>query len=93
MFRISEDLRSHPRVLRLEGRLLAPWLPEVQRVVDEIRRTTGSFVLDLEGLSYIEGPEGLALIRQFLDEAATVRGASPFVAEQLRSHVRGRVKS
>ncbi|HKY89612.1 MAG TPA: hypothetical protein VJM11_01180 [Nevskiaceae bacterium] len=93
MFRISEDLRSQPRVLRLEGRLLAPWLAEVQRLCDEVRRVTPTVVLDLEGLSYIESPEGIALIHRLLDDGATLRGASPFVTEQLKHRFPGRVGS
>ena len=75
-------------VLRLEGRIIGPWVGELGRACERVLvQTDARLTLDLAGVSFMDG-DGIALVRSLLSRDArdvTVTNGSPFVAEQLRA--------
>ncbi|HEY3963527.1 MAG TPA: hypothetical protein VGM05_03155, partial [Planctomycetaceae bacterium] len=82
MLRIT-NLRpsASDRTIKLEGKLLRPWLDEV----------LGLFVggaaeslprLDLSGLTYVDR-SGAEMLQQLLQQGVQIESCSPFVAELL----------
>jgi len=67
-------------VLRLEGSLLCPWIPELASVHETM--ATDPVVIDLASLTYAD-KEGERFLRD-LGARAELRGCSPFLAEILR---------
>lgn len=81
MLRIHKEADGTGRiVLRLEGSLLSPWVPELVGVLETV--ATEALVIDLASLAYAD-KEGERLLRD-LGERAELRGCSPFLAELLR---------
>jgi hypothetical protein len=81
MLRISESGRGETRVIRLEGKLLEPWVEEVQALFAglEAQALPG---LDLAGLSFVDRP-GLDVLRRLHRQGVQIKACSPFVAELL----------
>jgi hypothetical protein len=74
---------ERPAVLRLEGRLSGPWVPELERVVRLSSDAIMPALLDLGAMSFAD-PPGVTLLRRLAREGTELRGASPFVARLLR---------
>jgi hypothetical protein len=66
-------------LLKLEGKLLGPWVGELARACDRPRPPR----LDLAGLTFADAA-GARLLRELLVRGATVAGSSTFIAELLR---------
>jgi anti-anti-sigma regulatory factor len=80
MLKIDRIEDAAGMMLRLEGKLLAPWTDELRRAaaLDGRRRLR----LDLSHVTYVDGA-GEGLLRALLDEGAEVISCSGFVAELL----------
>jgi hypothetical protein len=88
MLRISPVESAGPRVmLRLEGRVIGPWVTELRRACETILgRRDVRLTLDLHGVTFLD-PDGVALVRRLLAREpgdVAVTSGSPFVTEQLR---------
>ena len=81
MLRVHKESDGNGRtVLRLEGSLLAPWIPELVRVLETI--PADGLVIDLASLAYVD-KQGERLLRD-LTARAELRACSPLLAELLR---------
>jgi anti-anti-sigma regulatory factor len=81
MLRIHKEADQSGRVvLRLEGSLLSPWIPELASVLRTI--STETLVIDLASVGYAD-EHGTRLLRD-LAVRAELRGCSAFLAELLR---------
>jgi len=83
MLRITASgLDPSCRIIKLEGKLLQPWVDEVRRhfATAEDGSVPG---LDLSGLSFVDSP-GAELLRQLVQQGVRIHSCSPFVAELLR---------
>jgi hypothetical protein len=83
MLRISVSEQDPScRIIKLEGKLLQPWVDEVRRhfVTVDNGLVPG---LDLSGLSFVDSP-GAELLRQLVQRGVRIHSCSPFVAELLR---------
>lgn len=69
--------------LRLEGRLVGPWVAELRRSCEHVLRRNGRLTLDLGNLSFVDG-DGVALVRSLAARDVTLLNCSAFVATQLR---------
>lgn len=70
-----------PRVLKLEGKLLAAWIEELRGQF--VAEDSASWPhLDLAGVSYVDRPAA-AMLRQLLEEGVRLEACSQFVAELL----------
>ena len=88
MLRITHA-RGHDSIstLRLEGKLLGPWVAELARTCDELPCSPDRLRLDLSTVTFVDGP-GVALLRDLLGRGATLAACSGLVAELL--HEEGR---
>jgi ABC-type transporter Mla MlaB component len=73
--------------LRLEGKLLGPWVTELARSCDDLSCSPERLRLDLSAVTFVDGP-GVALLRDLLGRGAALVACSGLVAELL--HVEAR---
>jgi ABC-type transporter Mla MlaB component len=87
MLRITH-LNDHDTVstLKLEGKLLGPWIAELARSIDDLPGPANLLRLDLSAVTFVDGP-GVALLRDLLGQGATLAACSGLVAQLL--HVEG----
>jgi len=69
-------------ILKLEGKLIQPWVDEIQGLLNEGKFSTGAR-LDLSGLTFID-EAGTTLIRHLLSQGFQIESCSPYVAELLQ---------
>jgi ABC-type transporter Mla MlaB component len=69
-------------VLKLEGKLLEPWIEELEHSADREIESKKPLQLDLSGLHYADVPGMLALHR-LIRRGATVVASSGFIATLL----------
>jgi ABC-type transporter Mla MlaB component len=88
MLRITHT-HGHDSVstLRLEGKLLGPWVTELAQSCDELPCSQDCLRLDLSAVTFVDGA-GVALLRDLLTRGATLAACSGLVAELL--HVEAR---
>jgi ABC-type transporter Mla MlaB component len=88
MLRISHT-QGHDSIstLKLEGKLLGPWVTELARSCNELACSPGCLRLDLSAVTFVDGP-GLALLRDLLGRGATLAACSGLVAELLHGERR-----
>lgn len=82
MLRITRKTTPDATLLRLEGKLLAPWVPEVLEQCDGAE--VAAVRLDLAHVSYVDGT-GLALLNDLRRRGATIIACSGFVSELLHA--------
>jgi ABC-type transporter Mla MlaB component len=68
--------------LRLEGKLLGPWVTEFARSCEELPCSPDRLRLDLSAVTFVDGP-GVALLRDLLGRGVTLSAYSGLVAELL----------
>jgi anti-anti-sigma regulatory factor len=84
MLKITTNLSNGlPCVLKLEGKLLAPWIDELQAACHEARARSPSVALDLADVSFADAPGAIAL-RDLVRRGVAVVACSPFIAEVLK---------
>ena len=88
MLRIT-TMTDHPRgqTLKVEGKLLGPWVGELLRACAQPPETVGSLCLDLSAVSFVD-PAGVKLLRELLGRGIILAACSGLIAELL--HVEGR---
>jgi ABC-type transporter Mla MlaB component len=84
MLRITRLTTDGATLLKLEGKLLAPWTGEV---LEQCNGADGRVQLDLGRVSYVDGA-GLALLNELRGRGATIVACSGFVAELLHAEMR-----
>jgi anti-anti-sigma regulatory factor len=70
-------------LLKLEGRLLGPWVEELTRVCAETPLAARPLRLDLSAVTFLDGA-GVRLLRKLMGQGIQVSGCSGFIAELLR---------
>jgi ABC-type transporter Mla MlaB component len=85
MLRITHTKES-VSTLKLEGKLLGPWVTELARSCNELPCSLDRLRLDLSAVTFVDGP-GVALLRDLLGRGAMLAACSGLVAELL--HVEG----
>jgi ABC-type transporter Mla MlaB component len=81
MLRITrQDNNGNGITLRLEGRLLEPWVSELRQ--ESFAAGSGTIRLDLSAVSYLDAA-GVEAVRGLLAQGATLDGCSSFVRELL----------
>jgi len=81
MLRISLLTSDSTATVRLDGKLLRPWVDELHAAVDRAAET-GSVRLDLEGLTFID-QAGAEAVRDLSATGVLIEGASPLISELL----------
>jgi anti-anti-sigma regulatory factor len=96
MLRITLVRNGEPLVLKLEGRLVGPWIQELERSWNEIRRegVTPSVVVDLSDLTFLS-PEGKQLLKTMFEQGANLQSRSlmtRFIIGQIKKPANGKPK-
>jgi len=71
-------------ILRLEGRLIGPWVEELRRSCDRVLPTGAKLTLDFSEVSFVDR-KGIELIRILGNRNVALLNCSAFVAEQLKA--------
>jgi anti-anti-sigma regulatory factor len=79
----SRSIPGDAVVLKLEGKLFAPWIDELQRTIAGLRDADAVIHLDLSALSYVDAA-GAGALTELIEQGAVVRAASGFVATLLK---------
>jgi len=69
-------------ILRLEGKLLGPWVDEVRRACAELAASPGRLHLDLAAVTFVD-TAGARLLRELLQRDVALAACSGFVAALL----------
>jgi ABC-type transporter Mla MlaB component len=81
------DGRETQCLLRLEGRLVGPWVDELERACVEALAKASSVGLDLADVSFIDRA-GVALLQRLGERGVALRNCSGFVSVLLSGSVR-----
>ena len=85
MLKISQNGKSnHTVTLKLEGRVVGPWVGELRQVCELILSEDRKLKLDLVDVTFADA-NGVALLSQINSRGVTFTNCSPFVEEQLKS--------
>jgi len=85
MLKIERSKSKNPGItLRLEGRVIGPWVEEVRKVSEKIIASGSTLALDLSEVTFLDR-EGIRLLQVLRQRQVTFLNSSVFVAEQLRS--------
>jgi hypothetical protein len=96
MLKITLVRDSEPLVLKLEGRVVGPWVQELERSWNEIRPVgvTPSVVVDLSDLIFLS-PEGKQLLKAMFEQGANLQSRSlmnRFIIGQIKQSANGKPK-
>jgi ABC-type transporter Mla MlaB component len=85
MLKISQAGKAnHSITLRLEGRLVGPWVGELRQVCETLLTEGQALKLDLADVTFADA-DGVAVLTGFRTRGVTLKDCSPFVDQQLRS--------
>ena len=70
--------------LRLEGRVIGPWVDELRRSCERMLMTSTTLALDASEVSFVDR-DGVRLLRSLISRGVALQHCSPFVAEQLKA--------
>jgi anti-anti-sigma regulatory factor len=76
------DSGNSVRTLKLEGKLLGPWVRELEAACEQGPTPPSRVRLDLEAVTYVDGA-GLRLLDDLILRGVTIAACSGFVAELL----------
>jgi len=69
--------------LRLEGRVVGPWVDELARSCEQVLAGGHALTLDVADVAFVE-PRGARLLQDLLARGVAVAHCPAFVAEQLK---------
>jgi len=84
MLKISEPRANHVVTLKLEGRLVGPWVAELEKACAEHLAAMRSINLDFADVTFADRT-GLALLRCLRARGVKLVNCSPFLEEELRA--------
>ena len=88
MLKISIISDSNQAIhFQLEGKLVGPWVKELQRLSDEALSHQKAVSLDLERVWFVD-PHGVALLRDLARRQVAQVNCSQFVIQQLKEAAR-----
>jgi hypothetical protein len=76
-----------PAILKLEGKLLEPWIGELHEACRWVSERAAAATLDLAGLTFIDAPGTIAL-RDLRRRGVQFKGCSPLITELLKENDR-----
>jgi ABC-type transporter Mla MlaB component len=89
MLKISQSGKAnHSITLKLEGRVVGPWVGELRQVCESLLSEVRALKLDLADVTFADA-DGVAVLTGFKTRGVTLKNCSPFVDEQLRSTANG----
>ncbi len=73
--------------LKLEGRVIGPWVDELRRVCERVLASGARLTLDLSDVSFVDRA-GIRLFRSLTERDVMLLNGSGFVGEQLKAEER-----
>jgi STAS domain-containing protein len=70
--------------LRVEGRVIGPWVDELRRSCDQILSAGTTVTLDVAEVDFVER-DGVRLLKDLMASGVAVVNCSAFVSEQLKA--------
>jgi anti-anti-sigma regulatory factor len=87
MLKISQAGKAnHCVILKLEGRVVGPWVGELRQVCDTLLIEGRALKLDLTDVTFADA-SGLSALSSLKSRGVTITNCSPFVEEQLKSPI------
>ena len=87
MLRISQAGKAnHSVTLKLEGRVVGPWVGELRQVCETLLTEGRTLKLDFADVTFADA-SGVAALSSFKSRGVTFTNCSPFVEEQLKSPI------
>lgn len=84
MLRISQTKAiNHAVILRLEGRVVGPWVTELQAACEEVLTTGRPLKLHLGDVEFMDA-QGVVLLSSLRSRGVSLLECPPFAAEQLK---------
>jgi ABC-type transporter Mla MlaB component len=87
MLRITRQDHDHGLTLKLEGKLVGPWLQELKSASEDGVCRIETVRLDLGGVSFVDS-DGIELLRDLVSRGAQIIASSTFVSELLQRETR-----
>ena len=85
MLKISQTgTPNHSVTLKLEGRVVGPWVGELRRICEPLLAENRVLKLDLAEVSYVDA-EGIAALNNFKSRGVKLKHCSPFVEQQIKT--------
>ena len=89
MLKISQSGKgNHSATLKLEGRVVGPWVGELRQVCETVLAEGRVLKLDLADVTFAD-TDGVAVLTGFKMRGVTLKNCSPFLDEQLRPTANG----
>ena len=76
------DASDSIRTLKLEGKLLGPWVDELSRACEALETPPSGLRLNLSAVTFIDSV-GVKLLDDLIRQGRTIAGCSGFIAELL----------
>lgn len=86
MLRITNEFNQEAPALRLEGKLVGPWVEVMRRAWRETERVSPRVRLDLGAMTFTDDA-GRRLLREMVRSGCEVVSCSKFVAELLNTEM------
>ena len=80
--RVDDGASNSIRTLKLEGKLLGPWVDELRRTCEELQTSPSGLRLNLAGVTFSD-PAGIELLGDLIQRGATLDACSGFIEELL----------
>ena len=85
MLKISQaGTPNHSVTLKLEGRVVGPWVEELRRICEPLLAENRAVKLDLAEVSYVDA-EGVTTLNGFKARGVKLKNCSPFVEQQIKT--------
>ncbi len=84
MLKISEPSLNHTVILKIEGRLVGPWVNELRNACEQQLAIKHSLNLDVADVAFAD-QAGLNLLLCLRGQGVRLLNGSPFLEEELRS--------
>jgi ABC-type transporter Mla MlaB component len=81
---VTHEGSTSNRTLKVEGKILGPWVIELSRACEELHIPLHCVRLDLTDVTFVDST-GLQLLDDLVREGATIVGCSGFIADLLCS--------
>jgi len=85
MLRITRIAGADPtKTIKLEGKLLGPWVDEVRKACAQAMAGSSRTRLDLSAVTFVDAA-GVALLRELIRQGVEIAACSGYVAELLHA--------
>jgi ABC-type transporter Mla MlaB component len=80
--RVDDGASDSIPTLKLEGKLVGPWVDELSRACEELQTPPSDLRLNLSAVTFIDSA-GITLLDDLTRRGATIAGCSGFIEELL----------